>query len=556
MKQTEELYRAFLDEMHSLEEFRMAYAAMHPTVALEREDPDVRRLMEAMAFFNARTRSSSLKNILGTHRRLFQQFFSFLLTPLPAQAVLRAEPTGRFAEPVVLPRDTEVVVTTAAGERAFFKTIHEMRILPIALEGIDTLLRPREGVRIALRFKAAFARTDDLGTLRLRVNHLDDYRASLLVFWNLERHLESASVLWEEKPTDASEGVPCKITFGAPADAELAAATPNAPGLGDLLHPIQKVRSFFHLPERDLYLNVAMPPSPRNWRRFSIILDLKPSWPKTLRLNPDVFELFTVPLVNLRRAMAKPFLCDGTAERYAIRHPEPAAGYALHSVTGVYEITKAGLVPIRPGTLVGGSGSYEVERAEPDGDGNEPVWLKLHMPEAFEQPKKIAVEGLWHQPWLARAALAKPKVTLRERSIEGAEFDIPGEIRPPIDNRLRNDFDQLLQILALKNKAMLELGDILALLGALGCLPTSAFKQVPDLLSKVDVGTVPLPRDSGAGMRHVYRFELREFDPTFRPVVEVALREVRRLLDAWSSDATVAVEALVPGTGERIAFPS
>src|SRR5438093_9524533 len=113
--------------MHALENFRMTYATIHPTVALEREDPDVRRLMEAMAFFNARTRTASLKNLLATNLRLFQQFFSFLLTPIPAAATLRAEATGRFAEPVLLPRDAEVLVTAQTGERAVFRTMYDMR---------------------------------------------------------------------------------------------------------------------------------------------------------------------------------------------------------------------------------------------------------------------------------------------------------------------------------------------------------------------------------------------------------------------------------------------
>ena len=50
-----------------------------------REDPDVRRLIESMAFFTARTRLSSIRNIQNTRRRLFEQYFSFLLHPVPPQ---------------------------------------------------------------------------------------------------------------------------------------------------------------------------------------------------------------------------------------------------------------------------------------------------------------------------------------------------------------------------------------------------------------------------------------------------------------------------------------
>ena len=51
MKSDDNLYKLFLEHMHELENFRMSYAAMHPATPLDREDPDVRRLTEAMAYF-------------------------------------------------------------------------------------------------------------------------------------------------------------------------------------------------------------------------------------------------------------------------------------------------------------------------------------------------------------------------------------------------------------------------------------------------------------------------------------------------------------------------
>jgi len=48
MKTDDNLYKLFLEHMHDLENFRMSYAALHPATPLDREDPDVRRLTEAM----------------------------------------------------------------------------------------------------------------------------------------------------------------------------------------------------------------------------------------------------------------------------------------------------------------------------------------------------------------------------------------------------------------------------------------------------------------------------------------------------------------------------
>lgn len=44
----------FLSEMRALEEFRQSYAARHPLARIDREDPDVRRLTEALAYFTVR----------------------------------------------------------------------------------------------------------------------------------------------------------------------------------------------------------------------------------------------------------------------------------------------------------------------------------------------------------------------------------------------------------------------------------------------------------------------------------------------------------------------
>ena len=53
MEMDEKLYRAFLEQMYELETFRMEYASRHPSAPLDRDDPDVKRLVEALAFFSA-----------------------------------------------------------------------------------------------------------------------------------------------------------------------------------------------------------------------------------------------------------------------------------------------------------------------------------------------------------------------------------------------------------------------------------------------------------------------------------------------------------------------
>ena len=75
---------------------------LRPGVPLDQEDPDVRRLIEAMAIFTARTRLAGTRHINARHRQILLQYFPFLLTPLPAMALAQAVLTGQLAEAVFI----------------------------------------------------------------------------------------------------------------------------------------------------------------------------------------------------------------------------------------------------------------------------------------------------------------------------------------------------------------------------------------------------------------------------------------------------------------------
>src|SRR5271170_4845228 len=206
--QRDDMYKAYLEEMQALENFRVTYTSVHPGAAVEREDPDVRRLVDAMAFFTARTRASVTRNLLATQRRMFEQYFSFLLTSMPSIGFVQAAPTGRFVDTTVLPRGSEITLTPEGLPGAVFHTLADLRILPIRLEAIETLLRSRSGFRVILTFRARFPRNEEVETIPLLVSHLDDYRASLGVLYQLRKHLEGVSVVFGEdsKIDDLTEG--------------------------------------------------------------------------------------------------------------------------------------------------------------------------------------------------------------------------------------------------------------------------------------------------------------------------------------------------------------
>ncbi len=536
MKTDDNLYKLFLEHMHELENFRMSYAAMHPATPLDREDPDVRRLTEAMAYFAARTHMAGIRNIVDFRRRIFQQFFSYLLTPLPAMGIIRPKLTGQFSEPVSLPKGSEIAVSSETKGSAMFRTLHDLRILPISLVEVKMLLLPNRGFRVLLNLRAPYSRSDDVGHLRFHINHLDDYQASLRVIHGLKKHMRKASVVFDEKVSEDSRGTPCELSFGAPPDMDEE----------EWPHPLQKERFFFHFPHQELFLTVQLPSQVRNWREFTIFFDLDSQWPRSIMLNQDVFQLFAVPIVNLNRAMAQPVLSDGTRERHAIRHPEAEYKFHLHSVKGVYRVKDNSMVPMRAGVLSGGSGSYEIEESV-DGTGVRRNWLALHFPEAFQEPQTVAIDALWLQPWFSEALGERLQADTFGRNIVGLNWELVGNIVPHAVNTFQAEMEGFLHLLTLRNKSALNLDDLLGMLQTLGSVHQGQFKRAYDLLTEVKVVETPLNKSGTPGMvKLVYHLHFRDFDASLMALVETFAAHVKNILDSWISEATVEVKVVVP----------
>ncbi len=198
MKIDEGLYKTFLEEMNALETFRIAYASLHPGVPLDREDPDVRRLIEACPFF-ARTRLARTSNSLAiTGRKFSPRGISFLCWSPAPMSILQAHP-AQLVETVFYPKGSEIAVSPESGGAAIFRTVGDLRILPISLAKFSVLLRPDRGFRIAIRLTASFARTEEIGRLSFTINHLNNYESSQMVLFNLKRYLKKASVVFNEK---------------------------------------------------------------------------------------------------------------------------------------------------------------------------------------------------------------------------------------------------------------------------------------------------------------------------------------------------------------------
>ena len=535
------LDKAFLTELEALEKFRIAYTAQYPGVPLAHDDPDVRRLIEAMAFFTARTHLAGMRSLDESVHRIFRQHFPSLLGPVPAMAMLRARPGPLFADATELPRGTEVCLLKPAEEngevqRLFrFRTLAKLRILPIRVRSVDILPARGPGFRIFLRIVADTRCNEELHDLRLHVNHLDDLRSSMTVMHELQTHLRSASVGYGPDLREDEVGQPCDVSFGAPDDS----AEPPDP----FEHPLQRARLLMRFPRRNLFINVKGLRPPRNWQHITLCLDVKESWPRQLRLTSDGFELHTVPMINVRRDLANPIDCDGTKDRYALRHPDESAKFTPLWTIGAYRPTKQGFVPLIPGVLGAAGDSYEV-MTEGRGEDRR-AWALLHIAGAYEKPERISVDAFWHQPGLQGGNASDLTVGLGDRFVEGVAWSCSGPIVPHADGEMDHDREAQLALVSLKTLRFLGYAELLSLLRACGAHREPHFTKLVSALAEVRVTSKPFGKRSH-GLKYTYELTFGTLDASDTPRLGLFCAWLLDVLTAWSAEEVLEVVALVP----------
>ncbi|HET9934808.1 MAG TPA: type VI secretion system baseplate subunit TssF [Polyangiaceae bacterium] len=540
--------RAFLTELESLEKFRISYTAQFPAVPLSHDDPDVRRLIEAMAYFTARTRIAALRGLDDSVQRIFRQHFPSLLGPSPALAMLRATPKASFVEPAYLPRGTEVLLTSpsvdGAPEQIFrFKTLAELRVLPLEVRSVEMVALRGRGYRLLIRLVASHPTNAEVRSLSLHVNHLDDLRSSVTVLQALKDHALRCSVSYDPRAPEDAPGKPCSLQFGLPEEAD--AVTES------FEHPLQRARLRLRFPRQELFLNFhGMPPS-RNWQHLTLAVDLSPDWPRKLRLTSDDFELHTVPMLNLQRELANPIRCDGTKDRYPVLHPDAAGKYVPTWVIAAQRPTKQGFVPLEPG-VVGVSGdSYEVVT---DGSGEDRrAWLILNLKSAFESPQVISADAFWHQPGLRTADQSALRVGLHAQFVDGLEWALSGAIVPDADCEIDEDRDAQLELVSLKTLRFLGHPELLSLLRALGVFAEKLFAPLARALADVRVTNKPMGQRSH-GLKYRYELRFDSLELTDLPRLALFCSWLLDVLVTWSAEEVIEIEAKVPNLGRPLLF--
>lgn len=542
--------RLLIEELRELEEFRRQYQRRHPALDLDREDPDLRRLIEALAFFAIRTRISAQQQQHKLWRRLFASYFPFLLEPMPMMGIVQAQWSPRLTDPIELERGTELRANRPGGLPIVFQTLAALRVLPVELRDVTQIELPfSTGTRLVLTFTSRFQRSDAVGALHLYPDYAGTYSGSLRLFYALRCHVRRIMVVYDGQVTRDSEGAECQVRFGA---YENDFTEPRKDP--DPHNQLWQARSFFHFPQQELYVNVDVPPSPRPWTVFHLCFDLGPEWPRELRIDPFTLRPFTVPVANQRRSTAVPIAVDGTHESFPILHPQPEHGFRLLSMRGVYRLAESGMLPLLPLALSAAreESGFELEDG-PDLAGGHPR-LRVRQPQALLSPLTLAVDAIWHQPEAERELLGALRWSLPYRSIDGLSWQPLGLLRPSSTSALGHDVETLLHMLALRMKPDLDhrgLLDVLAALVGTGS-GEGFYAGFPQRIAGLSVRPVPDSTQRLSGIRHQYTLSFERYEPEDEAAVWTFLHKVYLILDAWNSDAVVDVAAEVGGSPLRL----
>lgn len=146
---SDELLPYYNRELAFLREMSREFAEANPRIAghlrLSRDavdDPHVARLMEGVAFLNARTARKLDDEFPELVDTLLEVLYPHYLAPMPSMSMVRFKPSAEMTGPHVIPADTELEAEPVAGERCRFRTRYPVTMWPIELTDAVMLGQP------------------------------------------------------------------------------------------------------------------------------------------------------------------------------------------------------------------------------------------------------------------------------------------------------------------------------------------------------------------------------------------------------------------------------
>lgn len=329
----EALLQNYRTELQYLRRMGRAFAETYPKVASRLEfdesespDPHVERLIESFAFLTGRIQHNIDAEFPRIPEALLGVLYPQFVEPIPAFSIAEFQVDAmkeKIPNGFTIDRGTEVFSNAPNGMRCRFKTVYPVTLWPIELteaviESTDQYEFLPEELKVnavlRIRLEAPQESFADLGIDTIRIHANGDRGAPHALY-----DLLHTSVLGIGLVGHGDGGIRTKTLkedalqpVGFESEDALVPVPPHAQPAYQLL------REYFAFPKKFHYVDVSGLSKVKAGDVLDILflLDAPPS--RELKVDAEMFHLFTTPIVNLFKKTSEPIRIDGRRGEYKL----------------------------------------------------------------------------------------------------------------------------------------------------------------------------------------------------------------------------------------------
>jgi type VI secretion system protein ImpG len=555
MADLSQMRSAYLDELVRVDEYLLEARGRReePSSA----DPEVRRLLEAVAYLSAQTQKVSYRATVDALRALVAQRLDFAVRPLPARGLVAAAHQGSRSS-LRMPQGTPLQLQLRDGRTVQVSLEVSAIVAPMAVRETRVEETPSGPV---LLFRVEMGPSlRELGWVCLHVDVLGDFARSLGLFRAIRGSCRAAKLFLnaDARGRGPSElvalrkSLPLEVSFGARAACE-ADLDPSAFDVDQVLSPLEEMRAHFQFPERDLFLNLRVPasrsahdaaPNPEVLEGGGSVwlgLLLAPNT-SVGPVSPACFRPNVLPVQNLVRAPAEPIVDAGLASRYALLPPSEIAGatpegvgcpFQLQSVSRVVATSTQSEQTLFPTMLGDPERSYRLTRDERA--GVEQHFLELGVSGTLAAPRVVRVEACWTQPGLDLGALGKVAVRPLRLAAEGITWKLLPPTAAFATSPVEGSSEQLVELLAFSNRRELDAEETMSVLRLL--CRGSGYPWAPLIAAfgAMRAESV-LSKDGHSTVKRQISLELKATAEELAPLVDDLIERLATVLSVWGQE--------------------
>ena len=387
----EKYYRQELENLRELaRDFSKVHPAAAPMLGGQSADPDVERLLEAVAFLTGMMRQKLDDELPEIVRGLMDVVMPHYLRPVPATTIVVFSPKPGLMEPVRVPAGTSIRSVAVDESDCIFRTCFDLEVHPLSLEEVELIQRPGKPPRIRLSLELKGMGLESWKPERLSFFLGGEYARAADLFLVLDRFLKQIRIV------PGRGGSACRLGPESLRPVGFERRNSLFPFPLQAFSGYRLLQEYFNLPEKFLFFELTgwdLWKDRGDGAGFEIFFELDAATPPLASLGPDSFVLFATPAVNLFEVEADPVVLDHRQEKVRVIPSASRADtiriYSVDRVVGFKEgtVEKRQYAPMNlfarrqpPGS------SYQVLYRVSPVDGRPEVFLAFSYPAEADEP--------------------------------------------------------------------------------------------------------------------------------------------------------------------------